>query len=386
MSLSKLSGWPPPSGGAQGHALSVQRLSKNFGPVAALKDVSLNLGYGEIRALCGENGAGKSTFIKLLTGFYQPSAGTIEIEGKHSACASPNAAQAAGIALVSQELSLCPDLSVEDNIWLGALNVPLLHKRSALRRRARESLALLGMDHVALNTQLGRLSIGERQLVEIARMLTRDARIFLLDEPTATLSDSEIEKMSAALLALKREGRSIIYITHRLGEVFQICDTLTVLRNGQLVGNRNVADIKREELIEMMLGRPFQEFYPEARHVDDRVRLQVSGLYIPGAVQDFSISVPRGNIVCIAGQIGSGADMVTKALAGLVHTAQANVAIDGRPLTLGSTERALCANVMYVSADRAEEGIFRGLTVQENLVATRRACTLGPAEPAQPMA
>lgn len=356
-----------------GMALSVTGLSKDFGPVAALKDVSLDIAYGEIRALCGENGAGKSTLIKLLTGYYKPSGGSIVLGGKDRVFASPRDAQEAGIALVSQELSLCPDLSVEDNIWLGSLSVPFWHKRAALRRRARDALALLGMEHVALDTPLSRLSIGERQLIEIARMLTRDAQVLLLDEPTATLSDSEIEKMCAALLSLKRDGRSIIYITHRLGEVYEICDSITVLRNGQLVGHRDVADINRHELIEMMLGRPFEEFYPTAAAAEDCVAtaLEVKSLNVPDAVEDFNITVPKGKIVCLAGQIGSGSEIVTKAIAGLVHTAEGTVAVNGERLALGSTERALLSNVMYVSGERAEEGVFRDLTVLENLIATR---------------
>jgi ABC-type sugar transport system ATPase subunit len=356
----------------RGAALSVDSLSKSFGAVAALKEVSLKLGYGEIRALCGENGAGKSTLIKLLTGYHVPSGGSIRVGEQVCEFASPRDAQEAGIALVSQELSLCPDLSVEDNIWLGSLSVPFLHRRAALRRRAREALDLLGMQHVALAAPLSQLSIGERQLVEIARMLTRDAQILLLDEPTATLSDREIDKMCSALLALKREGRSIIYITHRLGEIFQICDSITVLRNGQLVGNMQVADTSRNELIEMMLGRPFEEFYPAAGESQCAASaLEVSGLTIPGAVEDFNVVVPKGKIVCLAGQIGSGSEVVTKAIAGLVHTAEGQVKVMGRELKLGSGERALRANVMYVSGERAEEGVFRDLTVHENLVATR---------------
>ena len=147
-------------------------------------------------------------------------------------------AQELGIAFVAQELSLCPDLSVEDNIWLGSVKVPFLHKRPELREQARAALNLLGMDHVSLDMPVGRLTIGERQLVEIARMLTRDARVLILDEPTATLSDIEIERIFAALMALKREGKSVIYITHRLGEVFRICDSVTVLRNGEHVETR----------------------------------------------------------------------------------------------------------------------------------------------------
>ena len=227
--------------------LGVRNLSKSFGAITALKQVSLQVSAGEVRAICGENGAGKSTLVKILTGVYRPDAGTVTVADEPHAITTPRHAQELGIALVAQELSLCPDLSVEDNVWLGSLQVPFLHKRARLRRHARTALDLLGAGHIPLNTPVGRLTMGERQLVEIARMLTRDARVLILDEPTATLSDVEIDRIFKALLALRREGKSVIYITHRLAEVFRICDTVTVLRNGELVGTRPVIGLDRSD-------------------------------------------------------------------------------------------------------------------------------------------
>ena len=244
--------------------LGVREIAKSFGAIAALNGVSLDVAVGEVRAICGENGAGKSTLVKILTGVYRPDSGMVTVGGEPQSIATPRQAQEHGIAFVAQELSLCPDLSIEDNIWLGSVKVPFLHKRAGLRARAREALKLLGIEHIGLKTPVGRLTMGERQLVEIARMLTRDARVLILDEPTATLSDIEIERIFAALLALKREGKSIIYITHRLAEVFRICDSVTVLRNGELVKTCPVAGLDRNTLIEMMLGRSFVEMYPES--------------------------------------------------------------------------------------------------------------------------
>jgi ABC-type sugar transport system ATPase subunit len=360
----------PPSNGA---ALSVSGLTKSFGAIQALKDVSLDFAAGEIRAICGENGAGKSTLVKILTGVYQPDAGMVAVGGAAQAILNPRQAQELGIALVAQELSLCPDLSVEDNIWLGSIKVPFFHKQADLRRRARAALDLLGAGHIALDQKVGRLAIGERQLVEIARMLTREARVLILDEPTATLSDFEIDRIFAALLALKREGRSIIYITHRLAEVFRICDSVSVMRNGEHVATRRVSEIDRKALIEMMLGRSFTEMYPDPPPADGTAALTVHDLSVPGSVERFSMSVPRGKIVCIAGQVGSGAVEVVSALAGLEHEATGTVTVHGKPLRLGSTAQALKHNIMFVSGDRAEEGVFRRLSVRNNLVATRLA-------------
>jgi len=351
--------------------VGVSALSKSFGAIAALKNVSLDVAAGEVRAICGENGAGKSTLVKMLTGVYRPDSGSVTVGGEPAAIDTPRQAQELGIAFVAQELSLCPDLSVEDNIWLGSVKVPFLHKRPELREKARAALKLLGMDHVPLNTPVGRLTMGERQLVEIARMLTRDARVLILDEPTATLSDIEIERIFAALLALKREGKSVIYITHRLAEVFRICDSVTVLRNGEHIETRPVAGLDRKTLIEMMLGRSFVEMYPEPQRAAGDAALTVETLNVPGQIVDFSMRVPRGKIVCIAGQVGSGAAEVINALAGLVYDATGEVRVNGTSLRLGSASRALKNNVMFISGDRAEEGVFRRLSVFDNLVATR---------------
>ncbi|MCX7314012.1 MAG: sugar ABC transporter ATP-binding protein [Alphaproteobacteria bacterium] len=351
--------------------VGVRGLNKSFGALTALKDISLDIAAGEVRAICGENGAGKSTLVKILTGVYRPDSGLMTVCGEPRTILSPRQAQELGIAFVAQELSLCPDLSVEDNIWLGSAQVPFLHRRPSLKERAKDALMLLGAQHITLETPVHRLTMGERQLVEIARMLTRDARVLILDEPTATLSDIEIERIFAALLMLKRQGKSVIYITHRLAEVFRICDSVTVLRNGELVATRPVESLDRKTLIEMMLGRSFVEMYPEPPRTEGAPALVIGSLCVPGEVDRFSMSVPRGKIVCIAGQIGSGADQVIKAIAGLVHDATGSVVINGAPLDLGSSARALRHNVMFISGNRAEEGVFRRLNVFDNLVATR---------------
>jgi ribose transport system ATP-binding protein/rhamnose transport system ATP-binding protein len=351
--------------------LEARGVKKRFGQLVALKDVSFSIGPGEIRALCGENGAGKSTLVKLLTGVYRPDGGAIHVDGIARDFKSSRDSQAQGIAFVSQELSIVPHLSVLDNIWLGHQDVPLFHRRATLRKRAEQALQMVGLGHLPLRTLAGQLSLGERQLIEIARMLARDARVLLLDEPTATLSDSEIERVFAALRRLRESGRSVIFITHRLAEVFEICDTVTVLRNGAEVATLAVDGVDRDSLVEMMLGRPLGQMYPSPGQAWSETGLDVTGLNVPGAVHGLSFNAKRGQIVCLSGQIGSGAAEAVRALAGLTYDASGTVLVKGRTVRPGSVPEAMDANIRFVSEDRAAEGVFLTLPVRLNLLATQ---------------
>ncbi len=346
-------------------------LAKSFGANRVLDALDFSVGAGEIRALCGENGAGKSTLVKMLTGLYQPDAGEIRVQGQARVLDGTRDAQALGIAFVSQELSIVPQLSVLDNLWLGHRDVPFLRRRAALRRRAHEVLGSVGLSGLPLDALAGTLSLGQRQLLEIARMLARQAKVLILDEPTATLSDNEIEQVFRALRRLKAAGHAIVFITHRLAEVFDICDTVTVLRNGREVGTYEVGQVDRDGLVRMMLGRELAQMYPPAAAVGRHPALEVGGLRVPGVLHGLSFTVMQGQIVCLAGQIGSGATEAVRALAGLVHDAGGEVRAQGRAVRLGTVGRALAANMRFVSEDRAAEGIFLTQPVQVNLLATQ---------------
>ena len=336
----------------------------------ALRGVSLSLQEGEIRAICGENGAGKSTLVKLLMGIHAPDKGTIELDGVEHSIRKPQQAQRLGFALVAQELSLVPYLSVLDNIWLGDARVPFFHRRAAFRKKAAEALETLGVD-MDLESPVGELSIGQRQIVEIARLITRDARILILDEPTATLSDVEIERIFNVLRTLRSRGCSILYVTHRLGEVLQICDFVTVMRNGAHIATHRVADIDRHELIELMLGRSFDDMYLKPEDAPPSYgAMVVRELSIPGVLEPISFVAPRGKILSIAGQIGSGATELARAVAGLVLEATGGVYVDGRRLSLGDPYASRQAGINFVSEDRAGEGLFHR-SVMENMMATR---------------
>jgi ABC-type sugar transport system ATPase subunit len=353
--------------------LQVQNISKRYGSVRALRDVSFDLRQGEIHGLCGHNGAGKSTLVKIITGLVEPDTGTIEIEGEPVSLRTPLQAQAHGIALVDQELSLAPDLSVEENIFLGTLGMPFLRRPREVQQRARALLARVGLGEIDPRTPLERLSIGERQLVEVARMLGRDAKVLILDEPTATLSESEIERVFAVARAVVRENKGAIYISHRLDEVLDLCDRVTVFRDGQLVATRSSHEIgHRQELIRMMIG---VELPPPtestAAEVHQSRGIEIRDLEVPPIVSGFELSVAAGQIVGLTGQVGAGTSEVLRALAGLVSDARGTLTVDGAPVLLGSPTGSLRAGIGFASNDRKTEGLFLRQTVRTNLVATR---------------
>ena len=363
--------------GASPVLLEVVGLSKSFGPVRAIRDLTLDVRVGEVHAICGHNGAGKSTLVKALVGLVKPDEGSISFGrgGQQLSLRNPHEAQAHGIALVNQELSLVPELSVEDNIHLGGVYVPLLYRRRRLAEHARNVLDQLGLRHVQLGTPVESLSIGERQLVEIARLLVRDARLLILDEPTATLSKPEIERVFRATRDLVAQGRSVIFVSHRLDEVFELCDRVTVLRDGMLVGTHEIDELDRRSLIEQMLG----EMEGAKTAVEHEHTLPGSGaevaridrLRVAGSVEELSLTLESGVITGLAGQVGSGTSTVLRALGGLVPNASGTIEVKGKKLLLNTPRRAADAGVLYIPNDRQREGLFLGQSVERNLTVQR---------------
>jgi ABC-type sugar transport system ATPase subunit len=355
--------------------LEIVDVSKSYGSVKAVQGLSLDVRVGEVHAICGHNGAGKSTLVKTLVGLVRPDEGVIRFDGEELALRNPHEAQAHGIALVNQELSLVPELTVEDNIFLGGIDVPILYRRRRLSEQARTVLDRLGLRHVRLGTPVEALAIGERQLVEIARLLVRDARLLILDEPTATLSKPEIERVFRATRELVAQGRSVIFVSHRLDEVFELCDRVTVLRDGKRVGTHEITAIDRRSLIDHMLG----EMEGAKAHAEHEHSLQGSGsevvridrLHVPGSVEEISLSLESGIITGLAGQVGSGTSTVLRALGGLVPNASGAIEVAGRRVLLNTPRRAAAAGVLYIPNDRQREGLFLGQTVERNLTVTR---------------
>lgn len=352
-------------------AVEVRGVTKAFGPIVALDNVSFTLRPGEIHALVGHNGAGKSTLVKVLTGVVTPDQGEVLVNGTPVTLANPRQAQAAGIAVVEQELSLVPALTVLENILLGRVGTGS-HSRGDDRRAVQELLTRLGLSNVRPDTVVEDLSMAERQLVEIARALSRDARILILDEPTATLGEREIERVFAGVRELAAAGHGVIFVSHRLGEVLDLCSRVTVMRDGHMIASRPVAEMDRESIVELMLGKVAAKINVERREGAVREGLVViDGLTVPGHVTDFKLRANGGEIVAIAGQVGSGTSEVLRALAGLIPDARGHVSVAGRAMRLGAPKRAIRAGAVFASNDRKSEGLFLHQSVLRNLLATR---------------
>ena len=350
--------------------LVAQNLSKRYGGIMALKGVNLTLIAGEIHGLCGENGAGKSTFIKILGGLVQPGSGEVQVDGQPLALGRRTDPRL--ISIVHQELAIVPTLSVLDNVMLGMGGASPFYFAHRVRTRVRQGLDEVGLGHVSLDALAGSLSLAERQLVEIARGMAREARVLLLDEPTATLSDAEIGRVFATARLLRDRGTALVFVSHRLDEVFALTDRVTVFRNGQHVLTERTTDLTPGELIKAMIGRDLirSPAHPVETRADAPPRLAVSGLRCGQMLKPISLSLAPGEITAVVGQLGSGADVLVEALAGLHGLSEGRVVIDGRDVVIGSVGAAMRAGIAYVPEDRAGKGIFLDAPVWMNLTAS----------------
>ncbi|MFB2585233.1 sugar ABC transporter ATP-binding protein [Herbiconiux liukaitaii] len=342
-------------------------LSKRYGAVQALIDVEFDLKPGEVVALLGENGAGKSTLVKVLSGLVTPDTGTITMDGEVVSLSSSARSQAAGIAVVQQEYSTVGTLSVAENLVLGKAHSPFFWTRGRLRTEAKELLAEVGLGHIDPSTKVEELSVAEMQLLEVARVLAREARVVIFDEPTAALSDAETEKVLAVVRKLAGKGISVVYVTHRLPEVFAIADRVSIFRNGRSLPSVEIGDIDVAGVIQMMLGRKLESMYPERRPVSGDERLVLDDVVISGLNAPVSLRARRGEILGLTGQLGSGADLVVKALASETPILGGVVSVDGSPLNAKDRSKGLAAGITYCSPDRKRSGIFSGLSIVRNL-------------------
>lgn len=359
--------------------LSARGISKRYGAVHALDDVTFELRAGEIMALLGENGAGKSTIVKVLSGLVQPDEGIIEIDGDPTQLVSSAVSQQAGVSVVQQEYSTVGAMSIAENLLLGQRGASHIWTPRKLRENATSSLRRVGLEHLDPRTLVEELSVAEMQLLEIARAVARDAKIVIFDEPTAALSDAEIERVLAVVRRLAGEGCSIVYVTHRLGEVFQVADRVTIFRNGRSEPPIDVKNLDVDKVITLMLGRELGDMYPPPAAHPGEVSLRVENLVSPGLSEPVSFSARRGEILGLTGQLGSGASLVLQALAGLAPIVAGTVAVDDGIPNLRSRRAGARAGVAYSSPDRKKNGIFGGTSILRNLSSPwlDRVSTLG---------
>ena len=350
--------------------LQLKGIEKSFPGVKALNGASLAVYPGRVMALVGENGAGKSTMMKVLTGIYTMDAGSLQWLGEPVAFSGPKASQEAGIGIIHQELNLIPQLSVAENIFLGREFINRFG-RIDWKKMHREAEALLKRLNLRFSSHklVGDLSIGDQQMVEIAKVLSFESRVIIMDEPTDALTDTETLSLFHVINELKAQGCGIVYISHRMKEIFEICDDVTVFRDGQFIAERAVSDLSEEQLIEMMVGRKLEDQYPHLDQSPGEIRLQVEKLCGSG-VEDVSFTLRKGEILGISGLMGAGRTELMKVLYGALPRRSGSVTLNGRTVTVRSPQEGLASGIVYISEDRKRDGLVLGMSVKENMSLT----------------
>ncbi|MBC7738467.1 MAG: sugar ABC transporter ATP-binding protein, partial [Candidatus Saccharibacteria bacterium] len=353
-----------------GPVLSAQGIGKSFAAVDVLRGVDLDLMPGEIHALVGENGAGKSTFAKILAGVHRPSTGGLSMAGQPVEITSPIVAQKLGITLIHQEPISFPDLSVAENLVLGRAGGGWFQRVPWARMTsdARAIMAQLGVQ-IDVTRQMRGLSIADQQMVEIARALASNAQVIIMDEPTAPLTPKETATLFNIARRLRDEGRTLIFISHRLEEIRALCDRITVFRDGNKVLTDHVANLPDADIIRAMIGRPLKEYMHKQGAVIGDVALKVENLTLPGVFRNISFEVRKGEIVGLGGLVGAGRTDVARALFGVAPAASGVVTVNGQAVSIAEPSQAIDLGLAFVPEDRAVAGIFRSLSVGQNISA-----------------
>lgn len=346
--------------------LQLENIQKSFGPVTVIDGVSVSVYPGKVSALLGENGAGKSTLIKMMSGVYQPDGGRILIDGKPMTLPDTRAAEAQGIATIHQELNLVPTMSVAENLMLGRTPAKFgVVNFRELRKRAQAALDMVGID-VSLDTPVGELGIARQQLIEIAKALSMNARMLILDEPTAALTGHEIEKLFQVIDGLKVEGVGMVFISHHLDEIARIADSVAVLRDGEFVAEVP-ADTPEPELVRLMVGRDIDDQFPRQTPELGETLLEVKNLTREGAFENISFNVRAGEVVGMAGLVGAGRTEVVRAICGADRANSGEVIIEGKKLPLGDIAASIRGGVGHVPEDRKAQGLVLDASVGENI-------------------
>ncbi|MBU5313910.1 sugar ABC transporter ATP-binding protein [Tissierella carlieri] len=347
--------------------LIMEMISKSFPGVKALDSVNFTVYENEVMALLGENGAGKSTLMKILSGVYKRDSGQIILEDQPVEMISPRDATDKGIAIIHQELNLIPYLTVYENIFLGRelkLTTGVLNKREMIRQ-SDELLRKLKIN-INPNVKVNTLSIAQQQMVEIAKALSLNAKIIIMDEPTDTLTDQEVENLFEIIRELKKEGKGIVYISHRLKEVFEICDKLTVLRDGQFIAEKKVSEVDEDEIIRLMVGRTLEEQFPYIKTNFQEEVLNVENLSNE-YIKDIGFTLRKGEILGISGLVGAGRTELAKTLYGVYKKDSGTMTLDGEKVNLRTPKEALDKGIVYVSEDRKHDGLILMMDVRSNM-------------------
>ena len=348
--------------------VSLRGVSKSFAGIRVLKDVDFDVEPGEVHALLGENGAGKSTLIKIIAGVHAPDGGTIRIGDKELTAVTPREAVEGGIATVYQELLLFPELSVAENVFLGHAPTLGLGRLdwTQMRRRSRQLLDSLDSHDLDVDAKVGTLSVANRQRVEIAKALSQNARVLIMDEPTAALADADVRRLMIVVKRLRERGVGIIYVSHKLPEIFELADRVTVLRDGALIGTRPIAEVNEQTLVAMMVGREIDHLFPKPEPSIGETILKVTGLAYGDRFRDVSFELRRGEILGMAGLVGSGRTEVALTVFGITPATAGTIELEGRPVAISSPRQACDLGIAYVPEDRGLQGLVRPMTIAQN--------------------
>ncbi len=347
--------------------LNVENICKSFSTVEVLHSISFEIRRGEILGIIGENGAGKSTMMKILSGVYELTSGQIFFEGKPVSIESPQTAKKLGISIIPQEFNLINDLSVYNNVFLGSelLKKNGLLDKAAMKERTRELLASLEVE-LSPEAQIGNLSAAEKQMVEISKAIAFESRILIMDEPTSVLTSHEINILFNLMRKLKEKGLTIVYISHKLKEVKEICDRVMVLRDGNFVLDEDIDNISPEKMAQSMVGRELSQIFPEKINPSEEVVFEVKNLTVPGVIRNISFNLRQGEILGLGGLVGAGRTEVSEAIMGIRKITGGDILIHGKSKKIKHPEDAVKAGLGYLSEDRQGSGIITSFSVTQN--------------------
>lgn len=356
--------------------LRVKNVTKSFPGVKALKGVNLDIYSGEVHALLGENGAGKSTLMKIILGMYQPTSGEMEYKGEKYMPRTPMTALNMGISMIHQEINLVPTTSVAENVWIGREyrfgNRYFINKQKQ-EKATEEILGRLGLE-ISPSTSVSALSIAEMQLVEIARAVSYDSDIIIMDEPTSALTDEEVNRLYDIISALREQGKAIIYISHKFDEIFHICDRATIFRDGEYIGERMISETTEEELVKLMVGREMHDMFPKFEVKIGEPVLEVSHLTMKNVVKDVSFTAHRGEILGFAGLLGAGRTEIMETLFGITPKDGGCVKLHGKEIDVRNPKQAIGKKMAMVTEDRKHSGLIaiQSVRVNESLAYLRK--------------